>query len=313
MRLRTILLRVALAALFTAGLAGSAAAQVGRVGGVVKDEAGDPIKGAIIAAENPNIGGSFTATTDERGRFSLIGLRPGRWRFIAQAEGHAPQVGEMVVRWGSPNAPLTFTLRRTGPGTTGVLAGIAAKDLQRDLAAADLLFNQRKWDEAVAAYRAIIAKTPTLSVINLQIAAAYRNKKDFDAALAAYHALLSVDGNNEQAKIGIALTNLERGDAKAAEAALLEAADNPAAGRDVFFTLGEVKSTGGDASEAAKWYERASAADPSWGKPLHRLGMLALQNGDRAGAAKYLDQVIVVDPISTEAALAKATLDQLNK
>lgn len=313
MRLRTHLQRVALAALFTADLAGSAAAQVGRVGGLVRDDAGHPIKGAIITAENPNIGGSFTATTDERGRFSLIGLRPGRWRFVAQAEGHAPQVGEMAVRWGSPNAPMTFSLRRTGPGTTGALAGIAAKDLQADLAAADLLFNQRKWDEAVVAYRAIIAKTPSLSVINLQIGAAYRNKKDFDAALAAYQALLSVDGNNEQAKIGIALTNLERGDAKAAEAALLEAADSPTAGRDVFFTLGEVKSTGGDAAEAAKWYERASAADPSWGKPLHRLGMLALQNGDKTGAAKYLDQVILVDPISTEAALAKATLDQLNK
>ena len=200
-----------------------------------------------------------------------------------------------------------------GPEAAGALAGIAAKDLQADLAAADALFNQQKWDEAVAAYRAIMKKTPTLTVINLQIAAAYRNKKDFDAALGAYSALLNVDQNNEKANVGIALTNLERGDAKAAEAALRKAAEGPAAGRDVFFNLGEVKASAGQIDEATKWYEKASATDPSWGRPLHRLGMLALQKGDKAGATKYLAQAIRSIPCPPKPALAKATLDQLNR
>jgi predicted Zn-dependent protease len=313
MRQPTNFRHLALAALFIAGLAGSATAQVGRVGGIVKDEKGDALKGAIVTAENASIGSSFTATTDDKGRFTMVGLRPGRWRFMAQASGHAPQAGEMAVRWGSPNAPMTFALRKTGPETTGTLAGVAAKDLQAQLSAADRLFNQGNWDEAVAAYRQIMARTPSLSVINLQIAAAFRNKKEFDSALDAYNALLTADPSNEQAKIGIALTNLERGDAKAAEQALQEAAANPGAGRDVFFNLGEVKSTAGEVEEAAKWYMKASASDPSWGKPLHRLGMLALQKGDTNGAAKYLNQVMSVDPISAEAALAKATLDQLNR
>lgn len=313
MRQRSNLRHLSLTVLFTVCLAGSAAAQVGRVGGLVRDEKGDPIKGAVVTAENASIASSFTATTDEKGRFSLVGLRPGQWRFVAQAIGHAVQAGEMNVRWGSPNPPMTFTLKRTGPGTTGTLAGVAAKDLQAELAAADQLFNQRKWDEAVAAYRQIMAKTPSLTVINLQIAVAFRNKKDYDGAIGAYRALLTADPSNEQAKIGIALTNLERGDAKAAEATLQEAASSPTAGREVFFNLGEVKSTSGDVDEAAKWYAKASGVDPSWGKPLHRLGMLALQKGDKSGAAKYLNQVMSVDPVSAEAALAKATLDQLNR
>ncbi len=33
-----------------------AAAQAGRVGGIVKDDKGEPIKGATVTAENPNIG-----------------------------------------------------------------------------------------------------------------------------------------------------------------------------------------------------------------------------------------------------------------
>src|SRR5262249_60606677 len=98
------------------------------------------------------------------------------------------------------NPPLTFTLRKGGgAGPAGRLGGIAAKDLQAELAPADGLFNQQKWDDAVAAYRAIMTKAPSLSVINLQIAAAYRNKKDYDAAIAAYNDLLKVDPNNDKA------------------------------------------------------------------------------------------------------------------
>jgi hypothetical protein len=43
MRQRLYLSSCVLAALFIVALAGSAAAQTGRVGGVVKDEAGNPI------------------------------------------------------------------------------------------------------------------------------------------------------------------------------------------------------------------------------------------------------------------------------
>jgi Flp pilus assembly protein TadD len=313
MRQPLSLLRFALAATIAVTFASHAAAQPGRVGGLVKDDKGEPIKGATITAENQNVGSTFTATTDEKGRFTIIGLRGGDWRFIAQAPGFAAEGGSMTVRSGSPNPPIAFTLRRTGPGSTGAMAGIAAKDLQAELSAADVLFNQQRWDEAVTAYRTIMNKTPTLSVINLQIAAAYRNKKDYDGAVTAYSALLTIDPSNEKAAVGISQTNLERGDVTAAENALLKAAEAPAPGREVFYGLGEVKNAKHETDEAAKWYERASSKDPSWGKPLYKLGVLALDRGDRQGAARLFDKVIAVDPISPEAAMAKASLDQLNR
>ena len=165
MRERSFLSRVALAVIVILGLASAAAAQPGRVGGVVRDENGEPIKGATITAENENIGSSFTATTDDKGRFTMIGLRAGTWRFIAQAPGFAAQGGDLPIRSGNPNPPVTFTLKRTGPAWTGAMAGIGAKELQNDLTAADALFNQQRWDEAIAAYRSIMGKSPALSVI----------------------------------------------------------------------------------------------------------------------------------------------------
>lgn len=310
--MRLYWLRAALATLFLAACAGSATAQAGRVGGVVRDDSGRPIKGAMVIAENPNTGpATLTATTDDRGRFTIIGLRAGPWRFIAQAPDHAAALGEMVVRFGTPNPPMTFTLRKNGPTADAPFGNISAKDLQAQLASADALFNQQKWDEAIAAYRTIMARTPALGVINLQIAAAYRSKKDYDAAIAAYNALLSLDPENEKAQVGIGMTNLERGDRRAAEETLLKAAESAAAGRELFYNLAEVKLAAGEADQAAVWYQKAAAADPAWGKPLYKLGVIARQKGDTERAATLMSEVIAVDPISPEAALAKAALDQL--
>jgi TolA-binding protein len=315
MRQRLHTFRGVLAALFVAALGASVAAQTGRVGGVVKDEAGNPIKGATITAENPAASpSSFTATTDDKGRFSIIGLKTGQWTFTAQAPGFGPESGKLPVQTiGAPNPPLTFTMKKGGSAPTSALGGLAAKDLQTDLAAADQLYNAQKWDEAIAAYRGIMAKAPSLSVINLQVAAAYRNKKDYDGALAAYGDLLKTDPNNDKAIVGVGMTNLEKGDMKAAEETLMKAAQGPKPSREVFYSLGEVVFNKGQADEAAKWYQKAADSDPSWGKPIFKLGLVALNKQDKDGTIKMMEKVIAADPTSPEAAQAKQLIEQLKK
>src|SRR5947209_2559593 len=230
------------AAVLMIALASSAAAQTGRITGVVKDDHGDPVKGATIIADNPDASpSSFTASTDDKGRFAVIGLRRGVWQMRASAPGYSSDGGELNVRsMPAVTPPVTFTLQKliVPPSALGTTA---PKDLQTALASADALYNTQRWDEAIAAYSAILQKSPSLSVINLQIAAAYRNKKAFDSAIAAYNALLAADPTNDKAKIGIALTNLEKGDVETAERMLEAAAQARGATREVFYDLGEVK------------------------------------------------------------------------
>jgi Flp pilus assembly protein TadD len=315
MRQRVDLSRVVLAALFAVGLAATATAQTGRVGGVVKDEAGNPIKGATVTAENPGASpSSFTATTDDKGRFSIIGLKSGGWSFSAQAPGFGPEAGKLNVSTiGAPNPPLTFTMKKGGGGPTSALGSTTAKDLQADLANADQLYNAQKYDESIAAYRQIMAKAPALSVINLQIAAAYRNKKEYDNAIAAYNDLLKSDPNNDKAIVGLGMTNLEKGDLKAAEDTLTKAAEGAKPTREVFYNLGEVKFSKGQTDEAAAWYQKASDLDPSWGKPIFKLALVQLNKGDKDATIKMLEKVISADPTSPEAAQAKTVIEQLKK
>ncbi|HKT80396.1 MAG TPA: carboxypeptidase regulatory-like domain-containing protein [Vicinamibacterales bacterium] len=306
-------LRVVLVGLLVALVFARQAAAQAKITGTVVDDAGKPIKAATVTAESGNMGQSFTATTDDKGKFTMIGLRPGAWHVTASAPGYLPEAGDVQLRSGNnANPPMTIAVRRSG-AMMGALGNISAKDLQADLAAADALFSQQKWDESIAAYRAILAKAPSLSAINLQIASAYRAKKDFTSAIAVYTDLLGVEPDNQKAIIGLSEANAAKGDSAAAESVLLKAAQNPEVGSEVFFELGELSQAKGDVAASVSWYQKASAADPSWGKPLYRLGENAIKQGNKTAAADYMTRAITVDPSSSEAALAKAAIDQLNK
>ena len=292
-----------------------AAAQTGRVGGTVKDGQGQPIKGATVIAENPQSSpSSFTTTTDDRGRFSIIGLRSGTWKITASAPGFSPGGGNVPIRTiGAPNPPVDITLAPGAAGPTGALAGVDAKALQGELAKAEEMLNAQQYDAAIKAYEDILAKTPALTMINLQIGRAHRMKKDYDSALATYKKMLEANPDDERAKIEIGMTNLEKGDFAAAEAALTEASQSVSASREVFYNLGEVKFAKGETDAAMEAYQRAASMDPNWGKPLFKLGLGHLQKGDTKAAIETLEKVIAVDPNSPEAGMATATVEQLKK
>jgi Tfp pilus assembly protein PilF len=291
--------------------AGPALAQGSRVVGIVKDETGQPIKGATLSLENPDaIPRNFTATSDERGRFAVLGLKAGEWSIVAQAPGFVADATRVLVRVTTPVAP-TFTLRRAPQPPPSILGNVGAKDLQTELKTADQQFEMQQWDQAIATYKNILSRAPALTVLDLQIAAAYRNKKDYDNAVVAYNDLLKADPANDKARVGLALTYMDKGDLTTAENTLVTAAGAQGASKEVLYSLGEIEAARGKGDQAVSWYEKASATDPNWGKPLLKLGQSALQRGDRANAATLMQRVVAVDPSSAEAAQARTLIEQL--
>lgn len=303
-------------------LAAPAFGQTGRVGGVVKDTDGKPIKGATVKAQNPGASPSeFTATTDDRGRFSMIGLRSGTWKFIAEAPGYLPQEGSTPVRTiGAPNPPLEFTLAR---GAAAGPAGLS-KEIQSQLAAADQLRDAGNFDAAITAYQDIKAKNPSLSMINMVIAGTYRQKAiketdqtarkaALDQALASYDEMLKLDPSSDRAKIEIGMTHMQGGNLDAAEAALEPLAQSMNATREVFYNLGEIKFNKGDTAGAEAMYTRAADVDPSWQRPKLKLGLIAFSKGDKDGAIKIFEAVVAANPNAPEAAEANAFLKELRK
>jgi hypothetical protein len=204
-------LQIIAAALMTVGLAAQAAAQ-GRAIGIVQDPDGRPIKGATIRAINPETSSrEWTAASDDKGRFVLLGLRLGNnWRFVAEAPGYFSSEGAAPVR-SNPGPPMVFNLRRD----PGPLPGALAKDIQKLLDEAKALRDEGRLDQAIAAYQAIQARNQKLTTVNLVIGDVYRQKAEqerdasvrqglLERASAAYGEVLKADADHDYAKAELA-------------------------------------------------------------------------------------------------------------
>ena len=193
-------------AILVLGMAVSASAQSGRAMGSVKDQGGKAIKGATVKAVNPDASPSqFASATDDKGRFAMIGLRSGTWRFIVEAPGYFTVETPVPVRVAA-SPPLTFTLARD----PGPIPNALDHNIEQLIQDAATLRDQGRIDQALAAYQDIRAKNPKLTSVNLVIGDLYRRKatqeKDPEArqallrqALDAYDVVLKADATNERA------------------------------------------------------------------------------------------------------------------
>jgi hypothetical protein len=199
----------AAAALVALCLAVPAAAQSARALGVVRDPSGRPIRRAVVRATNANARPSeMTSTTDDKGRWAMIGLTTGEWRFVVDAPGFATATANVPVRV-SASPPMTFTLARD----LGPLPEALDKNIQQQIADANALRDGGRLDQAIAAYDDIRSKNPKLTVVNLVLADTYRLRADQEddpaakrtlltRALSAYTEVLKSDDANARARSG---------------------------------------------------------------------------------------------------------------
>ena len=204
--MRPQLHQVTACAVLVLGLASVASAQAARAMGTVKDQSGKAIKGATVRAVNPDASpAQFASATDDRGRWAMIGLRSGTWRFIVEAPGYFAAESNIPVRVAA-SPPLTFTLARD----PGPIPNALDRNIEQLIQEAATLRDQGRLDQALTAYQDIRSRNPKLTSVNFVIGDLYRRKateeKDPAArqallrqALDAYEVLLKADATNERA------------------------------------------------------------------------------------------------------------------
>jgi len=218
----------------TLALASAASAQTGRMTGTIKDADGKAIKGATVRAINDAVAARVTSTTDDKGRFAMIGLRTGTWRIVAEAPNFISLQGQAAVSAGV--SPVLALVLQRDPGP---IPGALSKTIGEDVTAAETLRKAGRYDEAIAAYQAIQSKNARLTTVNLMLATLYREKaeqeKDMPArqallgrAITAYNDVLKSDETNTRARIELGVTQMAVGNADAAAKAFQDViAANP--------------------------------------------------------------------------------------
>src|SRR6185503_11354652 len=87
----------------------------GSIGGVVQDERGAPIAGAMVSALGAR---TAVAVTDRGGRFELRTLSPGPYLIRAHVAGYVGAGGQLVEVRASTRPTSAIALRRAPPSAT---------------------------------------------------------------------------------------------------------------------------------------------------------------------------------------------------
>lgn len=187
-----------------AGLPADADAQLGsgRVSGTVRDERGRPLRGATVTAENEvYFPRSFSAATDQKGRFSLMGLRRAQYEITIRADGFETVSLKLPVVPGGGNPPLDVRLMPAlAPAPPPLLGDVDPVKLQKDLDAAAALVDAGSLEAAIAAYRRIVQSAPALTAVHLQLGHLHEMRGDRAAAIDAYQAALEGDAGRDRAR-----------------------------------------------------------------------------------------------------------------
>ncbi|MBI2222419.1 MAG: carboxypeptidase regulatory-like domain-containing protein [Acidobacteria bacterium] len=205
-RLRTLAAVTALVALPAAafGQLGT-----GRVAGTIRDERGRPLKGAtVVAANDVYFPRSFSAATDDKGRFSILGLRRAIYKVTIRAAGFETVTFDLPVVSGPRNPALDLKLVRSlEPAPPPLLANADAARLQTELDEAASLVAAGRIEAAIAAYGRIARSTPALTSVNLQLGYLYEVTGDRRSAIAAYEAALRTDPTSIRSREALARLN----------------------------------------------------------------------------------------------------------
>jgi tetratricopeptide (TPR) repeat protein len=185
-------------------LAAPARAQIARVAGTVTDEEGRPIKGATVTAENPDhTPSTLTSSTDDKGRYSMIGFRLGVYTFTVRAQGYETASVDLRVVTVRPNPPVNARLKKSSVPPPQPASSLDAKDVQQRIDKAEALAAAGEIDGAVGAYRDLATRVPALTSVHLRIGGLLEGKGDKGAALAAYEHLLKLEPGNARARAAV--------------------------------------------------------------------------------------------------------------
>jgi tetratricopeptide (TPR) repeat protein len=294
-------------------LAAPAQAQTGTARGKILDAEGKPLQDVKVTIEY--LGGvtrKFEVKTNKKGEYLQVGIQPGPYRLTASKDGYQPVQMEVRIQLGDPTevAPLklnTIAQAQAAPGSP-------MAELRTAFAKAVEAQGAGRLDEAEAAYKAILEKSPDVPEVYQNLGSVYAQKKDFPAAETAY--LKALELRPDSADIATQLARLYQDNGqpeKAMEIMAKSAGANPADAKAQFnqgiFLLNANKS-----DEAVAAFEAAIKADPNMAEAYFRLGALMVGQGKIPEAIAQLEKYLSMNPTDAQnVATAQGLLKALKK
>lgn len=289
-----------------------ASAQTGAMEGDVKDESGQPLKGALVKIVRTDIKGNYKVKTDKKGHYFHAGLPMGKYDVTLEVEGaDKDAVRGVQVRLGEPTA-VNFDLQgqkaQRDAQQKALEGGQVTKEMERGMSAEQKAALEKAMKERTAAMaknkalndafnagrEALTAKNyptaveqftkaseldPKQHVVWGNLAESYAGQAATDQAaypkaFESYAKAIELAPTDASYinNYGLLLARAKKYEEAKAQLEKAAALDPPNAGR-YFFNLGAIYVNSGNYGPAEEAFKAAIAADPNYADAHYQYGI----------------------------------------
>lgn len=306
---------VAALALLAAGLCAQAGQGRGRLTGTVVDETGKPIAKVSVSLEFENSGKKFETLSDEKGEWVFMGLGTGRANLIFIVDGFLPVTQQISISQLNRNPPVSAVMKID----VEKKARLKDETAMTQLDLGNSLFNERKYQDALAVFNQFAVDNPAVYHIYMNIGDCYREMQDFPAAIAQYQQAIdkakAAADAVMQAKglASIGEVHLRQNDFKTAQEFFKQSLELNPKDEVLAYNVAEIYFNNQKVDDAITYYTLATQIKPEWGAAHQKLGYAYLNKADYQKAVASFRKFLEVEPNSDQAPVVQAVIDSLTK
>jgi len=266
------------------------------VNGTVKSEDGKPIKGAKVILIFSEDGTKYELTTDKKGKWRKANVLPGTWTIGFMAEGHEPQ-----------NITVQLSAIRENPFIDVKLSRIPESPFNKG----DILYQQKKYDEALQEYQKVLAENKDLYQAYDKIGLCFYRLEDLENAIENFKLMLDKELQSRDTLINLSAIYFEKGELEEGMKYFKQLDEKTLTDPGIFYNIGILLFKNKQIDTAIDYFNKCLAVDPNYVNGNYQLALANLNKGELEEAKKNFQKVIELAPDSEKAALAKKILENI--
>ena len=290
-----------------------------RLKGVVVDKNGNPIEGVKVELESLVHKLVMTTKTNEKGKWSFIGLGRTVVRIKASKERYDPNIIPELQVSGIKNPEQEIVLQKTIDVET-----LEEEDPRSLYVKGNKLYKLGEYEKALAVFEELAATQPELYEARVNIGNCYVGLKQDDKAMEEFKFVLEkmkeekgdLKGNKKASSLYANLGELymDKNDLEKAKEYFEKSIEIAPIDPALAYNVAEILFNSHKVYEAIKYYKMSTEIKPEWHKPYIKLGYCYINKGEMDKAIEYLKKYIELAPEGDpEKSTAKSLIEQLEK
>ena len=273
----------------------------GRFSGIVRDSEGNPLEGVKVKLFCVRGQSGFETETDKANY-----VRGGPWDIDFEKPGYTPKKITAQINEFGKNRPIEIRMEK--------IEGLAITDaIKEELVKGNALFDEGKYEEAIAAYEVILTASPEAYIVYKNIGNCYFQMQRYVEAEAAYQKILEKDPQNAEAMLLIGNCYANRGEADKAMEWYSQIEFEKITDPMVLFNIGSTFYKQSKLDLALKYYKRSVEIQPDFLDGIYELGLVHLAMNNSEEAIAVFESYLKFDSDSARAGQVKGFLEFLRK